>query len=225
MTDIVWDHELCERFDKFVVFTEDHWLWIGATDFDDGYGRFKINGVPERTHRLAYERWIGLITQPGKKRMVVDHTCRIKTCVNPEHLRLVTYRVNAENSDSPIADNIRKEECDKGHPFTPENTYAVRGGKTWPAGRACKTCRREWMRDYRARKAAGSGSSSVEPASSTRPDSATPRPAALATAATPQLSVGEGVSRRCMRRCSVGGSTYMCWSSAQLSQFVRSSLA
>jgi hypothetical protein len=187
MTDIVWDHELSERFDKYVVFTEDHWLWIGATDFEDGYGRFKINGIPERTHRLAYERWIGPAESPDHKRMVVDHICRTKNCVNPEHLRLVTYRVNAENSESPIADNIRKEECDRGHPFTAENTYTVRGGKTWPAGRACKTCRREWMREYRAKKAAGQGSSGAEPASSTPPArSDPPRPAALATAATPR---------------------------------------
>lgn len=183
---IAWDHELQERFDKFVIFTEDHWLWIGYIDPDDGYGRFKIDGVAERVHRLAYERWKEPITE-GPKRMVVDHICRIKRCVNPDHLRLATYRVNAENSDSPIADNIRKEACDRGHPFTPENTYTVRGGKTWPAGRACKTCRREWMRDYRARKAAGQGSSGAEPASSTSRSTSTPRPPALATAATPPL--------------------------------------
>lgn len=184
---IIWDHDLSNRFDKYVVFTPDCWLWIGACDFEDGYGRFKINGIPERTHRLAYERWIGPIVDATNKRMVVDHICRKKNCVNPEHLRLVNYRVNAENSESPIADNIRKEECDKGHPFTPDNTYAVKGGKTWPAGRACKTCRREWMREYRARKAAGQGTTSVEPASSSSPAAtATRRHRAPATRATPQ---------------------------------------
>jgi hypothetical protein len=183
-TTIVWDHELEERFDKYVVFTEDHWLWIGYIDPDDDYGRLKVDGVPERVHRLAYERWIGPIIGSSSQRMVVDHKCRIKHCVNPEHLRLVTYRVNAENSDSPIGENIRKEACERGHPFTPENTYPVRGGRTWPAGRACRTCRREWMRAYRAKKAADQGSSDAVPASSTSPDTATAHPAAQPTAAT-----------------------------------------
>lgn len=151
---VVWDPDLSERFDKYVVFTEDDWLWIGYVDPEDGYGRLKVNGRPERVHRLAYERWVGSLDDPDEKRVIVDHKCHNRRCVRPEHLILTTYRANAENSDSPIADNMRKEACERGHPFTPENTYPVKGGKTWPAGRACRTCRREWMREYRARKAA-----------------------------------------------------------------------
>ena len=160
---VIWDHALSERFDKYVVFTEDHWLWIGYIDPEDGYGRLKVNGRPERVHRLAYERWVGALNDPDAKRVIVDHACRVRKCVNPAHLTLTTYRANAENSDSPIADNMRKEACDRGHPFTPENTYTVKGGKTWPGGRACRTCRREWMREYRARK--GAGSSRAAPSS------------------------------------------------------------
>jgi len=167
--DIEWDAEWSERFDKFVIFTEDHWLWIGAVDESDGYGRFKAAGQSRRTHRLAYARWVGPLNDPDEKKVIVDHKCRVRHCVNPEHLRLVTYRDNAENSDSPIAENMRKEVCERGHPFDQANTYTVKGGKTWPAGRACRACRREWMRDYRARKAAESrGSSAAVPASTSR---------------------------------------------------------
>jgi len=157
-----WDGAWSERFDKFVIFTEDHWLWIGCVD-PDGYGFFKAAGRARRVHRLAYARWKGALDDPDEKRVIVDHICRTRNCVNPDHLRLETYRVNAENSDSPIADNMHKEACDRGHPFTPENTYVVKGGKTWPGGRACRTCRREWMQGYRARKAAES--SRAEPSS------------------------------------------------------------
>ncbi|HEY1295432.1 MAG TPA: HNH endonuclease [Chloroflexota bacterium] len=164
---VAWDHELSERFDKYVVFTPDCWLWIGYIDPEDGYGRLKVNGRPERVHRLAYERWKGPLDDPDEKRVIVDHDCHTRRCVNPDHLLLTTYRANAENSDSPIADNMRKEACDRGHPFTPENTYIVKGGRTWPGGRACKTCRREWMREYRARKAAGQGSLTQAPSTRT----------------------------------------------------------
>ena len=154
-SDFEWNSAWNERFDKFVVFTEDHWYWIGCIDPSDGYGRFKAGGVARRTHRLAYARWKGSLYDPDAKKVIVDHECRVRHCVNPDHLTLTTYRANAENSDSPIADNMRKQACERGHPFDAANTYQVRGGKTWPAGRACRVCRREWMREYRAKKAAG----------------------------------------------------------------------
>jgi len=180
-----WDDAWSERFDKFVVVTEDHWLWIGYVDPEDGYGRFKAAGRSQRTHRLAYSRWKGPLNDPDEKRVIVDHECRVRRCVNPDHLRLTTYRVNTENSDSPIAENMRKEACSRGHPFSPENTYVVKGGRTWPGGRACKTCRREWVASYRARKAAADRETPPpEPASSTRLPSATRRRPVLATATT-----------------------------------------
>lgn len=145
-----WNPEWSERFDQYVVFTEDHWIWIGYVDPEDGYGRFKADGQPRRVHRLAYARWVGPLEDDDEARVIVDHNCpngHLRTCVRPEHLKLVTYAENAANADNPIADNMHKIACDRGHPFDEANTYPVPTG-----GRACRTCRREWMREYRARK-------------------------------------------------------------------------
>jgi hypothetical protein len=41
--------------------------------------------------------------------------------------------------------NARKTHCKNGHEFTPENTYIVRAKGREPH-RACRTCKRDWMR-------------------------------------------------------------------------------
>jgi len=156
-----WDPEWAERFDKFVIFTEDHWLWIGYVDPEDGYGRFKADGSARRAHRLAYARWVGPLDDDDE-RIIVDHECRERRCVRADHLRLVTYAENAANADNPIAENMHKTVCDRGHPFDAVNTYPIPSG-----GRACRTCRREWMREYRARKA--QEKRSREPATASHP--------------------------------------------------------
>jgi hypothetical protein len=85
-----------------------------------------------------------------EKPPVVDHICKNLACVNPKHLRLVSQRFNSvENSISPMARNAKKTTCAKGHPYTPENTLAVkRPGRVTPNGvrigactaRICLTC-------------------------------------------------------------------------------------
>ena len=141
-----WRPAWAERFDQYVVRTDDHWLWIGYVDPDDGYGRFKAAGVARRAHRLAYARWVDDLDDD--ERMVVEQTCAERRCVRPDHLKLQSYAECAALADNPIASNMRKTACDRGHPFDSANTYPIPSG-----GRACRTCRREWMRDFRARRA------------------------------------------------------------------------
>jgi hypothetical protein len=156
-----WSPEWAERFDQYVVTTDDHWMWIGYVDPDDGYGRLKVDGALRRAHRLAYARWVGPLDE-DEDRVIVEQTCRVRRCVNPDHLVLKTYADNAVNADNPIANNMRKTVCDRGHPFDDANTYPVPTG-----GRACRTCRREWMREYRARRAQSQETSSAERATTT----------------------------------------------------------
>lgn len=68
------------------------WIWqrqIGP----DGYGRAR-RPVPPRqfttAHRVIWERVVGAI--PDK--LVLDHLCGVKACVNPQHLELVTHAEN-----------------------------------------------------------------------------------------------------------------------------------
>ena len=67
------------------------WEWAGARV--RGYGVFRLNGQMQRSHRVSYQIAKGDIAA-GK---IMDHACRNRGCVNPDHLRVVTYKENAEN--------------------------------------------------------------------------------------------------------------------------------
>lgn len=105
------------------------WVWKGGTT-SSGYGRW--GSKPARqAHRVAYE----LTRGPIPEGLVLDHLCRNRVCVNPEHLDPVTNRVNVLRGVGTSATNARKTHCDSGHEFTPENT--IDRTKGW---RECRTC-------------------------------------------------------------------------------------
>lgn len=109
----------------------DCWLWTGCTR-DRGYGTVSIKGRQECAHRMAYELTHGKIPE-GK---ILDHLCRQPACCNPDHLEVVTHKINILRGKSPSAINARKTHCRHGHAFTVENTRISRGG------RYCRTCAR-----------------------------------------------------------------------------------
>jgi hypothetical protein len=128
------------------VYTDSNgcWVWFGATN-DDGYGLMLLNGVSTRTHVVSYELHVG----PVPAGLVIDHLCRNRACANPDHMEPVTRRENTLRGTGPTAVNAAKTECDKGHPYTPENTLTRKDG-----ARRCRECnrayQREWMRNKRA---------------------------------------------------------------------------
>lgn len=65
------------------------WLWLGAQD-RKGYGLFKMTGGKERAHRASYRLFKGRLNP----KMTLDHTCRMTSCVNPDHLVPVTNKEN-----------------------------------------------------------------------------------------------------------------------------------
>lgn len=93
---LVTGHSIEERFQAQLRKSADGcWEWTGLRD-KDGYGRIKIGGrrgVNTRTHRLAYELYIGAIP-PG---LFVCHRCDKPSCVNPLHLFLGTCTDNVRD--------------------------------------------------------------------------------------------------------------------------------
>lgn len=106
------------------------WLWVGALD-SSGYGCFG-SGQTRGAHRIAYA---ALVADPGAAHL--DHRCRTRCCVNPDHLEAVTNRANVLRGVGTPALNARKTECRHGHPLTGDNLGVSSSG-----GRRCKTCHR-----------------------------------------------------------------------------------
>ena len=81
-----------ERLDAYTERTKTCWLWIGSKN-THGYGQITVGGRCRHAFRIAYELRYG----PVAKGHEVDHICRVRACVNPDHLQEVTKKENAEN--------------------------------------------------------------------------------------------------------------------------------
>jgi hypothetical protein len=115
------------------------WIWLGNLR-EDGYGVIKRDGQTKGVHRLMYERHVG----PIPEGLEIDHLCRVRSCVNPEHLEPVTHLENMRRRYELIT------ECLHGHSLIdPANVYVTKKGK-----RECRTCGCRRSKEYRDRRAA-----------------------------------------------------------------------
>lgn len=120
---------------KNIKRTETCWLWIGT--LNQGYGRACFKDKMYNAHRFVLE--LANIDIP--KGMVVDHICRVRNCVNPDHLRVVTVTKNTlENSEGVSALNAKKTKCKRGHQFSATNTQ-IRMHSNGKTSRNCIKCR------------------------------------------------------------------------------------
>jgi hypothetical protein len=120
------------RFWRKVLIGDECWPWTGAQS--GGYGNFWRGGSTGRAHRFSYELMVGAIP----KGLTLDHLCRNRACVRPDHLEPVTNRENIMRGEGVTARRARRTHCPKGHPFSGDNLYVT------PAGvRHCRACRKE----------------------------------------------------------------------------------
>jgi len=115
------------------------WTWKGTTL--NGYGTFYDGKKSVFAHRQSYELIKGNIPDG----LQLDHLCRNRLCVNPEHLEPVTCKENINRGNT--GDNQRdKTHCPQGHPYSGENLRITSLGY-----RECRICSREKLRKFRSK--------------------------------------------------------------------------
>lgn len=112
-------------------------VWRGFVT-RDGYGRFWDGTSSRLPHRVSYEMYVGEIPSG----LEIDHLCKNRLCVNPDHLEPVTRQENIARSDAgkPARD---KTHCPQGHSYSGDNLYQ-HGGR-----RSCRICRNAAARRYK----------------------------------------------------------------------------
>jgi hypothetical protein len=150
-----------ERFLKRVYVTPTQcWQMKGWHD-KDGYAHFHKSKHKSKAHRISYEWHKGKIPDG----LTIDHLCKNKGCVNPDHLEAVTTEENASRHNAEGYKNWWKElpsdkkqefidnvcvkgslkaaaikkaatHCRRGHEWKPETTYIVPSN----GHRRCNVC-------------------------------------------------------------------------------------
>lgn len=130
-------------FSKILKLPSGCWLWLGAIQGkyykkdNGGYGSFRYFGVVTPAH-IASCRIHKIEIPEG---MHVDHLCRITSCVNPDHLEIVTPLENFKRGEAYKGSfHKNKTHCPSGHKYTEENTAYVHKYDGSNKYRRCKKC-------------------------------------------------------------------------------------
>ena len=78
----------------WIVVSSGCWLWLGALD-KDGYGVSWYKGKWCKAHTHL---WLKSGHAPVSRGWVLDHKCRIRRCVNPDHMEPVTHATNVRRT-------------------------------------------------------------------------------------------------------------------------------
>lgn len=109
----------------------DCWTWTAGRN-TNGYASIRWGKYCHGAHRIVFT----LLRCKVPKELELDHLCRVRHCVNPDHLEIVTSQVNNLRGFGCSGKNARKQSCANGHPFTNKNTYI----RPSDGGRRCRIC-------------------------------------------------------------------------------------
>lgn len=141
------------------------WLWRGATN--GKYGRTSLRLRDGGFRYVNLHRFLAALTRPLAASDDGAHSCDVKLCVNPRHIRPMSHaeniremwarvriysesdqRIFAANRDAWNERRLLTETCGKGHSMIDEaNVYRSPRGR-----RQCRACRRVFAAAYRTRR-------------------------------------------------------------------------
>lgn len=125
-----------------------HWIWTANKHKKHGYGQVTDRGT-KPAHRFVWELHRG----PIPEGLVIDHLCRVRECVNPDHLEPVPPRENAHRGMAPNIITWRTGICQRGHEMNGRNLITI----VRKDGRVQHQCRECWNLNRKRRASESRG--------------------------------------------------------------------